>query len=502
MESMITLKAETGESRKETFNGVEHLVIPVIALVEGVLQSANSPKPELALASEFGKAPAGWNGRPVTVNHPEIRGEKVSANSPEILETEQIGQLFNTVLDGKKLKTEAWINVARANELGGDIAATVSRLSEGTIVEVSTGLFSDIDNESGTHEGERFNGVWRNVVPDHLAILDAGAVGACSIADGCGANRFNSGKCENCTCSEENTHKPLASSSQNLDDGVNGDKSLFDKFKHLIGFKNNKELSHNSISHAIEATLAQEDGFSFLVDVFKSHAIVQKEGGLFRRDFKITSSGKVKLSEESTPVRFEADFVDLVTNEEDIMDKETFVADLIANEGSKFEEGDSEWLLTLEDEQLEKLAVSSETVKIDTNSEEFITAVKAEAEKVKVNAGGGDEVKPTGDEIPQTLEEYISSAPGDMKEVLASGVRAFNSRKTELTSQIKANSKNKFSDEALATMDLATLENLAAIATPDDYSARGGPRMNEAEDPNAIPLPPQVYDLSASRKAS
>lgn len=529
--NMITFKAETGKSRREKFNDIEHLVIPVVALVEGVLHSANSEQPELALASEFGKAPAGWNGRPVTINHPEIRGEKVSANSPEILETEQIGQLFNTKLSDKKLKTEAWINVERANELGGEIESTVQRLLDGEVVEISTGLFSDIEPEEGTHEGEQFFGVWRNVVPDHLAVLTAGNIGACSIADGCGANRANCACKGNCVMTNlgNNSHEKVASNSQNPDDRGNMQEtlSIFEKIKSLVGIRANKELSHTSILRAIESAMSEEDGFSFVVDVFANSFIVQTEGGLFRRNFKITSSGKVKLSEERVAVRPEIDFVELKTNEETVMDKEKFVSELIANEASQFEEEDKKWLSELDEKQLEKLTPVADAGSGDGRSKgekiTFNVSVGAETkdfdvaalqEEIKKNGPlmfGGVKGKPIDDDdmdpskgdgkTPQTVEDYIKAAPTDMQEVLSSGIRAHNSRRTELTTQIKANSKNKFEDEALGRMDLLTLENLAALAVTEDYSTRGGPRYNE-EDPNAIPAPEPVFDLSAARKAS
>jgi hypothetical protein len=502
MNDMIILAAKAEKARKEVFNGKDHVVIPVIALVEGVIQSANADTPELALASEFGKAPAGWNGRPVTVNHPEIRGQKVSANSPEVLETEQVGQLFNTVLDGKKLKTEAWINIARANELGGEIKENVDRLLAGDIVEVSTGLFSDIEPETGVHDGEKFNGIWRNVTPDHLAILDAKSIGACSIADGCGANRFNlAGErvpCDNPNCSLRENAKSLASNTEIPDDENNDEKTIFERFKHLLGIKTNKELSHNSVRNAVNAVLATEDGFSFLVDVFSKHVIVEKDGLLFRRNFKITTSGKVKLDADMTPVRFEAAFVDLKTNEEIVMDKDKFVAELIANSAGAWEADDEGFLLALDEKQLEKMVVVAPAV--DVKSEEFITAVKAEVDKikidpkVKVNLDVKSDPKQFEKATPQTLDEYVAAAPGPMQEVLNSGIRAFNSHKSELTTSIKANSKNQFTDEELASFPMSTLEKLAAVSVTEDYSMKGGPRHN-AENPNAIPPSAEVFPV-------
>jgi hypothetical protein len=187
----IQAQASTDLVRTESFMGREYLVVPAVALVEGVLHSANAEHPELALASEFGRYPSAWDGRPLVLNHPRVDGHYVSANSPEILRDWSFGVLFNTRLDGLKLKTEAWIDVARANELGGDFVATVDRIKGGQMVELSTGLFATVERVSGLYQGLEYKGIWRSIAPDHLAFLSAGTLGACSIAGGCGAPRIN-----------------------------------------------------------------------------------------------------------------------------------------------------------------------------------------------------------------------------------------------------------------------------------------------------------------------
>jgi len=163
---------------------------------------------------------------------------------------------------------------------------------------------------------------------------------------------------------------------------------------------------------------------------------------------------------------------------------------LIANSASKWEEGDKEFLLTLDEKQLEKMVPEVSTVEVKLDSEEFITAVKAEADKLVANSGGSAEK-------PQTVTDYIKAAPVEMQEVLSSGVRAFNSRKTELITSIKANKKNTFTDEVLTGFNLETLEKLSALAVTEDYTMQGGPRMNaEHDDPNTIPAPEPVFDLT------
>lgn len=480
MQNMITLKAEAEMSRREQFNGREHLVIPIIALVEGVLTSGNSSRPELALSEEFGKSPSGWDGRPVVVNHPEMHGQHVSANSPKVLESEQIGQLFNTVLVDKKLKTEAWIDLDKVKALNGEISETVDRLLAGEKVEVSTGLFTDTEDHQGIHEGAKFEGIWRNVVPDHLAILTEGSVGACSVADGCGANRINAAH-------PDSSKNNVASGSQTLDDELREKMSLFEKIKSFIGITTNEEMSHNTVLNAIEAALSQEDGFSFVIDVFKDHFIEQGDGGLVRRNFKITKDHKVKLGEERVAVRPEIGFVELKTNEEELMDKETIVAELIANEATRFEESDTEFLMTLDEDQIAKfqpveVAALTSNTSVVGNAAVVVPLVVTNVEKPE--------------ETPQTTEEYISAAPAEVQAVLRASMATHGAHKAEMVSSIKANSRNKFSDESLETMSFDLLENLTALAVTDDFSGRGGPRLTTAEDPNAIPAPPQVFDLS------
>ena len=196
---VISAEADVDAIRTETFEGREHLVVPVVALVEGVLQPGNSSRTELALAEEFGKFPAGWDGSPIVLGHPIVDGVPVSANRPDVLEREAFGQLFNTKLDGKRLVTEAWIDLTRVAELDGAIAELVKNMQDGEVVEVSTGLHTMIELTEGEFNGEEYDGIWRNVVPDHLAILPEGSIGACSVADGCGAPRLNEkGICTTC----------------------------------------------------------------------------------------------------------------------------------------------------------------------------------------------------------------------------------------------------------------------------------------------------------------
>lgn len=174
--------------RRESFEGREHLVVPVVMVVQGVLQGSDGNV--LFPPEEIDKYPAAWNGRPIPVLHPEQNGAQVSANSPDIIEKNTIGSIFNAYSEGGKLKAEAWIDVEKAIRLGNE--PLLAQLENGEVVEISTGYFSDLEPKRGAWEGVDYIGVHRNIRPDHLALLP-GEVGACSIEDGCGT-RVNSKK--------------------------------------------------------------------------------------------------------------------------------------------------------------------------------------------------------------------------------------------------------------------------------------------------------------------
>lgn len=190
----LTLRVNDELARRtEEYNGREYLVVPVIALVEGVVFAGNADAPEFVPAEEItnGKVVAGFNGRPVFSGHPQDDGgDYVMGNSPDVLESKQIGIVFNAQAADGKLKLEAWIDVERVKEIEPDLLARIE--ANESDIEVSVGVFVDTRAKSGTHKGKRYAGVWSNIVPDHLAILPKGQTGACSVEAGCGVRAAHS----------------------------------------------------------------------------------------------------------------------------------------------------------------------------------------------------------------------------------------------------------------------------------------------------------------------
>jgi hypothetical protein len=174
--------------RTERWENREWLVAPVVAIRSGVLNAELVPEDEIL------NYPQAWNGRPVVVYHPvSATGQPISANSPEVLARQQIGQLFNVSAireNGAKLKGELWIDVDKAARLGGQASEVLRRLRAAEPLEVSTAYYRETVRESGTWESQEYTSIARNLKPDHLAALPD-QIGACSWLDGCGAPRLN-----------------------------------------------------------------------------------------------------------------------------------------------------------------------------------------------------------------------------------------------------------------------------------------------------------------------
>jgi hypothetical protein len=183
----LHLLGATGQIRGASFENRDHLVVPVVALCEGVIHAINADAPEFVPISCLSVAES-WNGRPIVKGHPTRNGEQISANEPAVLET-AIGTVFNARIDGKRLLMDAYIDPLKAERVGA--SRMLERIRAGEIVEVSVGAFVTTEPRSGVHNGKRYKAIWQVVLPDHLALLETGR-GACSVDAGCGTRAAES----------------------------------------------------------------------------------------------------------------------------------------------------------------------------------------------------------------------------------------------------------------------------------------------------------------------
>ncbi len=181
----LHLLGATGQVRYETLNGRKHLVVPIVALIEGVLHPVNAATPEMVPLATIQKAAASWVGKPVTLGHPSKGGTQCSATDPAIRKAAGIGVIMSSKVAGAKLLQEAWIDEEKARAIA---PAVYENLAKGGREEVSVGAFVINELGDGTFNGKPYKGTWVEAQGDHLAVLPGGR-GACSCDAGCGTHR-------------------------------------------------------------------------------------------------------------------------------------------------------------------------------------------------------------------------------------------------------------------------------------------------------------------------
>jgi len=172
--------------RTASLHGRDHIVVPIIALMEGVIRPVNGVGNEFVPADEIAKALQAWNGRPIMPDHPRTADGHVSANHPDVI-AQSFGQVFNARFENNKLLMDAYIDPEKAKEVGA--SAQLDKILAGDAAEVSVGVYVAAEKRKGNFAGKPFDVIWHQIVPDHLAILPAGTRGACSVEMGCGTNR-------------------------------------------------------------------------------------------------------------------------------------------------------------------------------------------------------------------------------------------------------------------------------------------------------------------------
>lgn len=182
----VHLRGALGAVRQEKWHGRETLIIPVVALMDGVIHAVNAETPERVPLDLLERAATSWNNRPLTLGHPFLNGAAVSANDPKVLETQSFGSIFNSRVSGTKLLMDAYVDVEKAEQVGGK--EFLQSLQAGKMCEVSVGAAVKVRQEDGEHNGKKFSAIWLEAAGDHLAFLPRGR-GACSIEMGCGAHR-------------------------------------------------------------------------------------------------------------------------------------------------------------------------------------------------------------------------------------------------------------------------------------------------------------------------
>lgn len=441
--------------------GKKHLVIPVTMMVEGVHNGSHGPL--LHTIAELGKFPGAWDGIPVIVDHPEVDGQNVSANAPDIVDSRVVGRVYHTHVDGNKLKAEVWIDEEKLRQVH---SPTLAMINKREVVEVSVGVFNEEEEVEGEWEGETYEAIARNHRPDHLALLPGGT-GACSVEDGCGlrSNNKKGGK---------NVKKEVFQTMRTL----NAEGYSVSQMQGVIANEGYKELV-DAVRRKLDG-MDTNDSYHMLEEVYDGELIYAVhyrvgESKLYKQGYTI-DSGVVELSGDPVEVRKKVEYVantvqrtkfsinhkkedKTMSNAKNCPNCLAKVEALISNKDSGWKEADREWLMTQEESVLDRL-----TPKV----------------------------------IEKTVEKTIDVnklAPEDAA-ALAYGKKQMKLRRENLVKGIQANtSKELWPDDVLVTMSEEHLERIFNSVkkedeAPADYSLGAGAELHVNEDSGVEPLYP------------
>lgn len=487
----------SGEYRTETLLGKEYIVVPVVALVEGVIQGMSAEGPELALADEFGRFPDSWNGRPIVMSHPVVDGSPVSANSPEMITEYAIGSIFNANLNGDKLELEAWVESSRMNSLNDDSKDTISRLQKGEKIEVSTGYFAQLEAASGLYNNTKYDAIQRNIVPDHLAFLPNGTIGACSNADGCGAQlttaqmRANQTKtffvqqpcCEACahgdhthcedTMPKDNTPAEITTQAEDAmskgkKKGKKGDPKSYQgptaQERAFVAQSLPAGMLIDDAEYLVSCALKETQMYTYVVGL-TSDVVIYEQYNQFSGYYETYQQGYSVSAEGVVTLNGDAQRVELITKivaaNADGSTKETAMPET------------NETAAPAAEPKVETITNDQGTLEVHTSADgktSFKFAPKANATPAK----------------PATLEELIAQASPEMQEVMKSSLALHKSKKDGLIKALKDSKRCKFDDAYLAAQSVETLENMAELASVPTFEGRalpeGGVNANAGDD--------------------
>lgn len=458
-QNIKTIQDNNYPIRTEIHQGEKHIVVPVIMMLEGVHHGSHGPI--LHLAEELSKFLEVWNGIPVPISHPEVDGMGISANSPEIIDSQIVGRIYNTNFADGKLKAEAWLNEQKLKQISPE---TLGYIKQQRPLDVSLGLFSDEEICEGIYKDVEYHAIAKNYRPDHLALLP-GQEGACSWADGCGIRINQKGGGD-----VEELKKIKGQLLENKLSIVQVNAQGFQSILSEIGRK-------------LDA-LDTEQKIYFLEEVYEGYCIyrvsnnLSKESKLYKQGYKINQNSSIDFIGDPIPVNKQIEYQELNINQNKIggakmADKKVSgncccpeKVNALIQDNSKYEEIDRGWLENLNEKALDKLIL----IQKETND------ANKKVNELQANDQIGKN-KITKDEAVQVLkkqlsdpEQFMQLLPREAKEQMQYGLKLHQEKRQDLINTITTNS-DIFSKEELSAKEVEELEKLAQLVKPrTDYS--------------------------------
>lgn len=531
---LVRLEADETLIRTETLEGREFLVAPVVPIVEGVHNG------EFLSYEEIAVFPEAWDGIPLPIDHPsDSNGNPVTANSPDVIENDVIGRLFNVAEapDIRGIRGELWIDIEKAEQ--SDAGKEVLRkLREGEQLEVSTAYFTFTDGVEGEWKGEPFTASQSVVRPDHLALLPFD-LGACSWQDGCGAPRVNQFG-DSMTKKEDN--KTVESNDKEIINRmtVNGQ---------FLGSALQIALQNHSDRPGIEARLQAALG----IDDLQLNALVNGESDMVPRQWlsvaaavldidqfdlmmyasedsyravRSASSDAANSSEEANATNSDNpkpcscqqqkqaenneegiralilkvirsfasngddDDADEAATQENDMTKSERVDALVASERTQFSELHREALLAMDDDALEALVPQeAAAANVDDSGDSGEQAAAANADEAASEQTDSDDDKESAAPVALSREQLMEIL-GVSDDELAAIRKTSDSAKTarnSLIDELAANEDCPLSREGLASLSDDDLRNLKQDAAKRAESEPFGIRVRAAQRQDETP---------------
>lgn len=477
--------------RHETLRGADHIVVPVIMMLEGVHHGSRGPL--LHTSEELSSFTASWNGIPVIVYHPEIDGEFVSANLPEIVDSQVAGTIFNARFESGKLKAEAWIDVNRISKIS---PMTMQMIEDGLPLEVSIGVFSDEEVVEGDWNGEHYTAIAHNYRPDHLALLPD-QEGACNWNDGCGIRVNNKG---------DNMEKE-----QILSQFKKADVQFIDANKKVLtpceamkrmgkqgmGFLNTNETGFIEVREKVQRILDGMDGsgvYHYISELFETDFVYRQnhyETGkdeFFRQSYTTDVSGNIEFTGDATPVYREVSYKSIES-----------IADNIKNQPTNNKKEGA--TMKVSDKDISFILQSKHTVFDESDKDIVSTFSQALVDKYKVQIENGEKAElnanttVTEENVKEiiaqkfsTNESFLGLLPTEIKESVEKGLKAYKKEVEDVINHISTNSK-AFTVEELNAKDLDELRKLDSMIqeTTGNYSLEvPAPTVNKSG--NGVPV--------------
>lgn len=512
----LHLVGATGAIRTAVYNGSDHLVVPVVAMVEGVVWASNSDVPEFVAAEELAQTPHQWNGRGAFAGHPKDGDMPVTANTPRTLE-KSFGVIFDTasadrILKTRRLEFNVYIDPKKARAVGPAEEAVVNRLLADERVEVSVGAYVETDDVDGRFNGKEYHGAWRNIVSDHIAFLAEGEEGACSVAAGCGAPRAAVRHLVTAQGirREENMEKLKANATR----------------EEVVAYLQARDaasgVSDRDLRQVIDAALrAVEPGYMGIEVVYPDDKFVVyyvmpgEEWKTKRRGYKLSADAtEATLKDDAVEVKITSTMTyEPITAaarppqkkaakcgcktatcgcKEKNMNRAEIIQSLVTDKHSGFNETDTAMLESASDARLEEFRGAADARKteaaaftrLETEHRNAIARIKVQEDRLRDMEKGMSE------------EEWLAKAPAHFKEILERDKIVDDQYRASIIAQLKDLGAHKEEElKAMKTKDLEILAKYAHVSVPDFSAARQAPRALMQGNTGHSYAPPDTYGL-------